>query len=152
MTSSTNSISVPCTTFCLFQRSCSLSSTCIDVAVVVGLLLELELLRELLLVLCEFVQNNNAFFCLFFSSFRESEFLSYRFWHKISFSSSRFRWCSFDNLVLLNLYSLIEVIVSCHVLDNPGTVRLAVIRRLQSQSRMLAPDTPVRVPVPHQFH
>ena len=51
-----------------------------------------------------------------------------------------------------NLYSLIEVIVSGHVLDNPDTAFVAVIRLLQSQSRMLAPETPVCAPVPRQFH
>ena len=47
---------------------------------------------------------------------------------------------------------VVVVVVSGHVPDNPGTALLAVIRRLQSQSRMLAPDTPVCVPVPRQFH
>ena len=45
-----------------------------------------------------------------------------------------------------------EVIISGRVPENSGTAFLAVIRRLQSQSRMLAPFSPVRVPVPRQFH
>ena len=57
--------------------------------------------------------------------------------------------CSpFNSSVLRNLYSLIEVVVSGHVPDNPYTALLVVIRWLQIQSRMLAPDTSVCVPVP----
>ena len=63
-----------------------------------------------------------------------------------------FRRCSFNNSVLCNLYSLTEVVVSGYVPDSPCTALLVVIRWLKSQSRMLAPDTPVRVPEPRQFH
>ena len=112
---------------------------------------ELELLLELLLVLREFVATAPSGVCSSTCS-ANLTFFSCRFRHRISFSSSRFRKCSFDNSVSRNLCSLIEVIISGHVNDNPGTAFLAVIRRLQSQSRMLAPDTPVRVPVPRQFY
>ena len=80
---------------------------------------------------------------MFFNSLRESDLLSCWLWCRISFASSRFRRCSFHNSVLRNLYSLIEVVVSGHEPDNPGKAYLVVIRRFQTQSRMLAPDTSV---------
>ena len=45
-----------------------------------------------------------------------------------------------------------QVVIGSHVPDNPCTALLVVIRWRQTQSRMLAPDTSICVPVPRQFH
>ena len=124
MTSLTNSKSVPRAIFCLLEPSWSLSSTCIDVACVVGfsLELELEMLLELLLellVLCGMVVTVSSGACFATLSANVTFFLC-RFWHRISFSSWGFRWCSFDNALLRNLHSLTEVIVNCHSTPHCG--------------------------------
>ena len=81
---------------------------------------------------------HSTFRCLFFNAVRESDLLSCWLWYRISFTSSCFRGCSYSS-VLRNLYSLIEVVVSGHVPDNPCTALLVVIRRLQTQSRHVTP-------------
>ena len=115
---------------------------------------ELELLLELLkllLALREFVATIPSGVCSSTRSANLTTFLAG------SGTGSRLPVLASGDVVstirsCANLYSLIEVVVSGHVPDNPGTVFLVVIKRLQSQSRMLAPDTSVCVPVPRQFH
>ena len=97
-------------------------------AISVGLLL--ELLLELLLVLREFVATAPSGVCA------STRSMNLTFFRTSSGEESRYpAWASdggVNNAVLRNLNSLIEVIISDHVPDNPGTALLAVIRQLQS--------------------
>ena len=121
-------------------------------ACAVGLLLEseLELLLELLLALREFVATEPSGVCPSTRSANLTFFLAG------SGTESRSPVLASSSAVSTTrscaICTLIEVNISGHVPDNPGTAFLAVIRGFQSQSRMLAPDTSVRVPVPRQVH
>ena len=106
------------------------SSTCIDVAIAVGLLLESELelqleLFELLVVLRKFVTTVPSGVC---SSTRSANLT---FFPTGSGTGSRSPLLASGGAVsTIRSCAICTVVVSGHVPDNPGTALLAVIRRL----------------------